>query len=154
VDLPAATPIHFLDIEVLTRLGAASAIGLLLGLDRELHGHPAGLRTHGLICLAAATMTVSMLALHQEAGAGDPLRMFEAAGAVVGIVAAGLIIVSGGRIHNLTTAVYIWLATVIGIACGAGQWPLVGVATLIGVIMLTLLRIAERYLPEIKEKGD
>jgi putative Mg2+ transporter-C (MgtC) family protein len=154
VELPSATPLHYLDLEVLTRLGAASVIGLLLGLDRELRGHAAGLRTHGLICLAAATMTVSMLAIHQESGAGDPLRMFEAAGAVVGIVAAGLIIVSRGEIHNLTTAVYIWLATVIGIACGAGQWPLVTVAALIGVIMLTALRVAARYLPQIEEKGE
>ena len=147
MELNPALPIHYLDIEVLMRLGAAAIIGLLLGLDRELHGHAAGLRTHGIICFSAAIMTVFILALYQQLGTEnarmDPLRIFESTGAFVGIVAAGLIIVSKGEIHNLTTAAHIWLASVIGIACGAGQWPLVAIGSIMAFVMITLLGFIE-----------
>ncbi len=129
------------------RLAVAAIIGLLLGLDRELRGHAAGLRTHGLICFSAAIMTVSMLSLHEQLGSEgsrmDPLRIFEGTGAFIGIVAAGLIVVSKGEVHNLTTAAHIWLASVIGIACGAGQWPLVVIGSVMAFVMITLLGFIE-----------
>lgn len=137
--------IEWLDYDLLSRLGIAAIIGLLLGLDRELRGHAAGMRTHGLICFSAAAMTVSVLGLYGtiDTQRADPLRVYEAAGAFVGIIGAGLIVFSKGQVHNLTTAAHLWLAAVIGIACGAAQWPLVAVAFGIGVAMLTLLRMVE-----------
>ena len=148
MELNQAVPIHWIDTEILLRLGSAALLGLLLGLDRELRGNSAGLRTHGLICFAAAVMTVCSIALFHQLGGEengmDPLRIFEGAGAFVGIIAAGLIVVSKGEVHNLTTAAHIWLATVIGIACGAGQWPLVFVASIVAVVMITILRVVER----------
>jgi putative Mg2+ transporter-C (MgtC) family protein len=136
---------EWLDYDLLSRLGIAAIIGLLLGLDRELRGHAAGMRTHGLICFSAAAMTVSALGLFNtlDAVRADPLRIYEAAGAFIGIIGAGLIVFSKGQVHNLTTAAHLWLAAVIGIACGAAQWPLVAIAFVIGVIMLTLLRLVE-----------
>lgn len=150
-------PVHFLDTEVLTRLGIAAILGLLLGLDRELRGHPAGLRTHGLICFAAAVMTVSLLSLYGQLGGPesnlDPIRIFEGVGAFIGIAAAGLIVVTKGDVQNLTTAVNLWLAAVVGIACGAAQWPLVAVATLVSIVMITLIGFVEkRWLEPIVEK--
>jgi putative Mg2+ transporter-C (MgtC) family protein len=142
------TPLHLLDMPVLLRLGVAAALGLLLGLDRELKGHAAGLRTHGIICFTAALMTISAIALfHQLGGANgrvDPLRILEASAAFTGIIAAGLIVVTKGEVHNLTTAAHIWLASMVGIACGAAQWPLVASAAIVAVVMLTLLRVIER----------
>jgi putative Mg2+ transporter-C (MgtC) family protein len=140
--------IHWIDYDLALRLGMAAGIGLLLGLDRELRGHPAGLRTHGLICFAAAAMTVSILALYfQLDGARmDPLRIFEAAGAFIGIIGAGLIVFSKGEVKNLTTAAHLWLTAVIGIACGAGQWPLVVICTLIALLMLTVVGVVERLV--------
>jgi putative Mg2+ transporter-C (MgtC) family protein len=146
--LNPATPLEAVDTEILLRLGVAAVLGLLLGLDRELKGHAAGLRTHGLMCFTAALMTMVVLALYFQLEDGntrmDPLRIMEAAGAFTGIIAAGLIVVSGGKVHNLTTAVHLWMAAMIGIACGAALWPLVAVAAMIGVIMLTGLRLVER----------
>jgi putative Mg2+ transporter-C (MgtC) family protein len=146
--MPLNDPIlvHWMDLDLLTRLGVAAVLGLLLGLDRELRGHAAGLRTHGLICFAAAAMTVSIVSLYLELGGArmDPLRIYEATGAFIGIIGAGLIVFSKGQVKNLTTAAHLWLAAVIGIACGAGQWPLVTIAAAIGVVMLTLLRLVER----------
>ena len=138
--------VHWMDLDLLMRLGTAAVLGLLLGLDREARGHAAGMRTHGIICFAAAAMTVSIISLyHQLDGPRmDPLRIFEATGAFVGIIGAGLIVFSKGRVKNLTTAAHLWLAAVIGIACGAGQWPLVVIGAVISVIMLTVLRVIER----------
>ena len=148
MELNPDTPLHWIDMTILLRLGSAALIGLLLGLDCELKGHSAGLRTHGIICFSAALMTVCAIALYyqldSEGSRMDPLRIFEGAGAFVGIIAAGLIVVSKGEVHNLTTAAHIWLATIIGIACGAGQWPLVLVSAIVAVIMLTLLAFMER----------
>ena len=140
-----------LDWDLVLRLGMAAVLGLLLGLDREIRGHPAGLRTHGLICFAAAAMTVAILALYLQLDGArmDPLRIFEATGAFIGIIGAGLIVFSKGEVKNLTTAAHLWLAAVVGIACGAGQWPLVAIGVVISVIMLTLLRALERkYFPD------
>ncbi len=138
--------VHWIDLDLLLRLGMAAALGLLLGLDREVRGHAAGMRTHGIICFAAAAMTVSIISLYFELDRArmDPLRVYEATGAFIGIIGAGLIVFSKGEVKNLTTAAHLWLAAVIGIACGAGQWPLVAIAVLISVIMLTLLRLVER----------
>jgi putative Mg2+ transporter-C (MgtC) family protein len=126
----------------------------MLGLDRELRGHAAGMRTHGLICFAAAAMTVSVIALyHQLEGERmDPLRIYEATGAFIGIIGAGLIVFSKGEVRNLTTAAHLWVTAVIGIACGAGQWPLVAVASAIAVVMLTVLWFVEdRFFPDAEK---
>lgn len=148
MELNPTIPIHGIDMTVLARLGLAALIGLLLGLDRELRGHAAGMRTHGLVCFSAAAMTASVIALYTQMGPArmDPLRLFEAAGAFIGIIGAGLIVFSKGKVHNLTTAAHLWLATVIGIACGAGQWPLVLIAVIVSIFMMTILRVAEHYL--------
>ncbi|SKB48531.1 putative Mg2+ transporter-C (MgtC) family protein [Sphingopyxis flava] len=147
MELNPPTLVHWVDFDLLSRLGVAALLGLFLGLDREIRGHAAGLRTHGLICFSAAMMTVSVLALYGQLGSGDrmdPLRIFEATGGFIGIIGAGLIVFSRGEVHNLTTAAHLWLAAVIGIACGAAQWPLVVIGCFISLVMLTLLRIAER----------
>ena len=145
MELPDPVLIHWIDLDLVSRLGIAAVLGLLLGLDREIRGHAAGMRTHGLVCFTSAAMMVSMLGLWFELDAprADPLRVFEAAGSFIGIIGAGLIVFSKGRVHNLTTAANLWLAAVVGIACGAGQWPLVGIAVVISVIMLTFLRLFE-----------
>ena len=101
-------------------------------------------------------MTISAIALHNQLtveGNIDPLRIFEASAAFTGIIAAGLIVFNKGEVKNLTTAAHIWLAAMIGIACGAGQWPLVISAAIVAVVMLTLLGIVEhRWLG--KRRGE
>lgn len=138
--------IHWIDLDLLARLGIAAILGLLLGLDRELHDKAAGLRTHGLICFSTAMMTVSIIALNNAIASQrtDVLRIYEATGAFIGVIAAGLVVFSKGRLRNLTTAAHLWLTAVIGISCGAGQWPLVAIGALISLVMLTLLRLVER----------
>lgn len=147
----------FLDLDMFERLGVAAALGLLLGLDREWRGHAAGLRTHGLICFASAAMTVAMIALYNQLDGErmDPLRIFEATGAFIGIIGAGLIVFSKGEVKNLTTAAHLWLTAVIGVACGAALWPLVLMGAVISFVMLTLLGLVERKLfPETEKETE
>jgi putative Mg2+ transporter-C (MgtC) family protein len=145
MELNAPILVHWIDLDLASRLGIAALLGLLLGLDREIRGNAAGFRTHGLICFSSAAMTVSIIALYAQIGGdrSDPLRIFEATGAFIGIIGAGLIVFSKGEVKNLTTAAHLWLAAVIGIACGAAQWPLVLIGSAISVIMLTLLGFVE-----------
>lgn len=145
--LNEAIEVHWIDFDIITRLGVAAVLGLAVGLDRELRGHAAGLRTHGIVCVSAAALVVSVLSLHAQMGGvrSDPLRLYEAAASFIGIIGAGLIVFSRGQVHNLTTAAHLWLATILGIACGAGQWPLVLVLSVISIVMMTLLRIVEGW---------
>jgi len=156
MELNPETPLHLVDGPILLRLGSAAGLGLLLGLDRELRGHAAGLRTHGIVCFTCALMTISAIALHKQiAGRGnvDPLRIFEASVAFIGIIGAGLIVFNKGEIRNLTTAAHLWLAGMTGIACGAAQWPLVVSGATVAFVMLTLLHFVERrWLPADKDK--
>lgn len=155
MELNPPVPIAGLDLDLVARLAAAAAIGLMLGLDREVRGHEAGLRTHGLICLAAAGMTVSILAMFGslDAPRADPLRLYEAAGAFVGIIGAALVVFNKGQVHNLTTAAHLFLTAVAGIACGAAQWPLVAIVVPIGLIMLSGLRLLEDRLHKKDRRG-
>ena len=143
--------------ELLLRLGSASFIGVLLGLDRELRGHEAGIRTHALVALSAAMIMISSLLLHadlrQEQFAPDPLRAVQGLAQAIGFIAAGLIFVRRSHVRNMTTAANVWVAAAIGIACGAGQYRLVLVGAGLGVVLLTLLKVFQRYLPtELKDR--
>jgi putative Mg2+ transporter-C (MgtC) family protein len=155
MELNPPTLAGWYDLDLLSRLGIAALIGLLLGLDREWTDHAAGLRTHGLICFSSATMTVAVFAVYFQLDGNqiDPLRLFEAIGAFVGIVAAGLIVFNKGEVKNLTTAAHILMTAVIGIACGAALWPLVAIATLISIVMLTGLGYLERHWFPSREEG-
>jgi putative Mg2+ transporter-C (MgtC) family protein len=148
--LNEAVLVHWIDFDLMLRLGVAAVLGLLLGIDREVRGRAAGMRTHGLICFSAAMMAVSLISLHRQIGGeSDVLRIFEATGAFIGIIGAGLIVFSKGEVKNLTTAAHLWLTAVIGIACGAGQWPLVAIGAVISLLMLTVIGlIARRFWPD------
>lgn len=156
--LNESLPLMGLMPEIFIRLGSATIAGLALGLDRELRGNAAGLRTHGLIALSSAVLTICSLLLfyqlRQPGAQPDPLRVIEGLATALGIIAAGLIFVRAGTVQNLTSAAHIWLTTTIGIACGAGQYALVLVGIMLGIAMLSLLRVVEKHLLETKPDKD
>lgn len=140
--------------ELSARLGLASLIGLLLGLDREMRGHDAGIRTHALVALSSAMIMISSLMLFAElrtdGHSPDPLRAVQGLSQAIGFIAAGLIFVRGGSVRNMTTAANIWVASAIGIACGAGQYALVLIGAGFALVLLTAMKLLERWLPAEK----
>lgn len=135
--------------EIGFRLALAALLGAVIGFDREVRDRPAGLRTHMLIALAAATFTLLTLELFeevkQEAGrvTADPIRIIEAVTAGVAFLAAGAIIQSRGRVKGLTTGAAMWLAGALGLASGAGYYR-IGLTTLaLALIILTALKFLE-----------
>lgn len=142
--------------ELTLRLGVAAVIGLFLGLDRELTGKEAGIRTHALVALSAAMIMVSSLMLTAQLSTEqhvlDPLRSIQGLAQALGFIAAGVIFVRGSNVVNMTTAANIWVAAAIGIAAGAGQFRLVLVGAAMGFVLLTLFRLIERFLPGAKNE--
>jgi putative Mg2+ transporter-C (MgtC) family protein len=141
--------------EVILRLGLAALLGLLLGLDREVRGHDAGIRTHALVSLSSAMIMVSSLTLYVELrGEGvapDPLRAIQGLSQAIGFIAAGIIFVRGGAVRNMTTAANIWIAAAIGIACGCGQYRIVVVGAVLALVLVVALKVVGRYLPVEKD---
>lgn len=137
--------------ELLLRLGLASAIGLMLGFDREMHGRDAGLRTHALVALSSAMIMISSLMLYQQLRtddfAPDPLRAIQGLAQAIGFIAAGLIFVRRGAVRNMTTAANIWIAASVGIACGLGQYRLVLIGSGFALLLVTALQLFKRSLP-------
>lgn len=137
------------------RLGAAALVGLLIGLDRELQGHDAGIRTHALVALSSAMIMVSSLMLtvqlRDDDFAPDPLRAIQGLSQAIGFIAAGVIFVRGANVINMTTAANIWLACAVGIASGAGQYRVVIVGTALGILLLTVVKLASRFLPKARD---
>jgi putative Mg2+ transporter-C (MgtC) family protein len=133
------------------RLGLATMLGLVLGIDRELRGMPAGLRTHALVAVSAAATMLSALMLFEELAqrghAPDPLRVIQGLAQAIGFIAAGVIFVSRGDVHNLTTAANLWLAAAVGIAAGAGQMALAVIAAIFGIVIVSVVRLVEYFLP-------
>lgn len=142
-----------MDLEqILIRLGAATLVGLLLGLDRELRGFPAGLRTHGLVALSSAAITVSALKLQEELAPGvdtDPLRVVQGLAQAIGFIAGGLVFATRGTVHNVTTAANLWLASALGIAAGAAHFDVMLTAFGLGILLLVVVGLFEhRFLSD------
>ncbi len=106
--------------DIAFRLGAAALIGAALGLNRDLHGKPTGVRTLGLVGLGAALAVLAV----SGGSIADASRVIQGIVTGVGFIGAGVIIRNGGRrgIHGLTTAACVWLTACAGAACAAAQW--------------------------------
>lgn len=141
--------------EIVLRLGAATGGGLLLGLDRELRGHDAGIRTHALVALSSAMIMVSAMMLSEqlaiEGSRPDPLRVVQGLAQAIGFIAAGLIFVRRGDVLNITTAANIWMAAAIGIVAGAGQYGLLAIGIAMALLLLSVLHALKRFMPTDKK---
>jgi putative Mg2+ transporter-C (MgtC) family protein len=113
----------------------ATVFGAGIGLERELHGKAAGLRTNILICLGASVFTI--ISREMASGAEDSATRIAAQIVTgVGFLGAGAILQDRAGVHGLTTAATIWLVASIGMACGAHLYLLAFISTLIAVIVL------------------
>lgn len=137
--------------DLVLRLSAATAVGCIIGLNRELKHQSAGLRTHALVALGAA-LTIALVTSNSGTAAAPGIdamsRVIQGIITGVGFLGAGVILRTddGRTVHGLTTAASIWLAACLGIACGAGAWAVTSVAFGLLLVILLLGAPVERWV--------
>ena len=123
--------IDIFKLELMLQLGLATLLGGAIGLERELGGKPAGLRTNILICIGSVLYT--HLSIAMVGGATDPTRVAGQIVTGVGFIGAGTILHARGAVVGLTSAATIWVVAAIGVALGSGFY-LEGVGTTLVVL--------------------
>jgi putative Mg2+ transporter-C (MgtC) family protein len=141
-------------LDIVLRLGAAVAAGMLIGLNRDMADKPIGMRTLGLVALGAALASLAVIEVKDLADHPDALsRVVQ--GAIQGIM-AGISFIGAGvilrdreskTVEGLTTAATVWVTAALGIACGLGAWVIAGVALLLSLGLLLAVGWLERITP-------
>ncbi len=131
---------------IMLRLGLAFILGGLIGFEREIRHHSAGLRTHILVCLGSCLIMLTSLYvfdIYRDIAPLDPARI--AAGVVTGIgfLGAGTIIRSGEAVKGLTTAATLWFVAGVGLGVGCGFYAGSLIASFMAVAVLYILRYLE-----------
>ncbi len=127
------------------KLMLAWLLGGLIGMERETHGGPAGLRTHILVCMGSALFTLCSYAIAGKTN--DPGRITAQIVTGIGFLGAGTIMRQGSVVRGLTTAASVWTVAAIGIAVAIGGEKMVflaAAATILVVITLNVVPHLER----------
>ena len=151
-----ADPAHLSAAATALRLGAAAAFGGVVGLEREVDGHDAGLRTHVLLTLGAALFGVisvgafgSFIAPRNSTDVSfDPSRIASYVAAGVGFLGGGAILKGPRHTRGLTTAASLWVSAAVGLSAGLGFWSGTFIATGIAIAVL----LAERPLRHLTDR--
>jgi putative Mg2+ transporter-C (MgtC) family protein len=128
--------------DLAVRLVVAAILGAAIGFEREIHDHPAGMRTHLLVSLGSAIFTeLSIFAFAGQPGSSgsapiDPSRVAAQIVSGIGFLGAGAILKYGTSIRGLTTAASLWTTAAVGMAAGAGEWLIASVGTAIVIVSL------------------
>ena len=135
-------------------LGLAFVLSALIGLEREVRQKAAGLRTHTLVGVAAALITlVSKYGFSDVLVPGriilDPSRVAAQIVSGVGFIGAGLIFVRKDAVRGLTTAAVVWLVAAIGMACGGGLAGLAAAVTALYFVAIYAFPAILRHVPKI-----
>ena len=139
--------------EIAIRLGAAAGAGILIGLNRDLHNKPIGMRTLGLVAVGAAAVTIATIQVPGMFGNPDALSrvvqgIIQGVMAGISFIGAGVILCDHSKrvVHGLTTAATVWVTASIGIGCGLGAWRTAAVAVGIALFLLVGLGWLERVI--------
>jgi len=140
--------------EFILRLLAATAMGAVIGLEREYHAKEAGVRTHLLVALGSCLFMILSIygfdfMLGYDNVSFDPSRIAAQVVTGIGFIGAGTIIFQKQVVRGLTTAAGLWVTAAIGLACGNGMYWVALIAT---VIVLTSLGLINVYLPYLSQK--
>lgn len=125
--------------QMLLRLVVAVVLGALVGYERERKGKPAGVRTHGMVCLGAALFTV--VSIYGFSPSGDPTRVAAMIVSGIGFLGAGAVLHQRESVHGLTTAASLWVTAAIGLAVGVGM---IGMSFMTTILVFLLLRFGPR----------
>jgi putative Mg2+ transporter-C (MgtC) family protein len=131
----------------LARIGAAAVLGGALGLEREWHGHWAGLRTHMMVSIGSAIFVIGGATAAGQ-NVDGPSRVIQGVAAGIGFLGAGTILKLGEKmeIKGLTTASSIWLAAALGIAAGLAEYALAIASAVVSLFVLGVLGPIEKFL--------
>jgi putative Mg2+ transporter-C (MgtC) family protein len=144
------------EFEIIIKLVLGFLLGALVGLERETHDRPAGLRTFILVSVGSTLImivSISLRDLFPGTGSVDPGRIAAQVVTGIGFLGAGTIIHEGPFIRGLTTAAGLWVVAAIGLAVGAGFYLPAAVTTFLALITLTLLARVERFYIGAKGHG-
>lgn len=145
-----STPDGRLFVSVLAKLGISVLLGGLVGLERELHGRPAGIRTHMLVALGATLFSEVSRAFAPS----DAARIAAQIVTGIGFLGAGTILRTGGEVRGLTSAASIWAVAAIAMAVSLGG-VFLAIGTTATVLALATLRfvylLENRIAPSLKE---
>jgi putative Mg2+ transporter-C (MgtC) family protein len=139
--------------DILFRLGAATAAGIALGLNRDLMNKPIGMRTLGLVSLGSAIVVVATVHFQNMIAHPDALsRVVQGViqGIMTGIsfIGAGVILrdAQARTVEGLTTAATVWVTAALGIACGLAAWRIVAVGVGVSLFLLAIIGWTERWV--------
>ena len=126
--------------EILMRLLFASALGAAIGVERERHRRPAGVRTSMFVCMATALFTIVSVQLGHIFGDSSPTRIASNIVQGIGFLGAGAILKDSAGLVGMTTAATIFAEAAIGMAAGGGMYAVAGTAA--GIVLFGLFVIA------------
>ena len=138
------------EYSLLIRIAASIFFAFLLGVEREVTGKFAGLRTHILVSVGACVFTLLSLygfKMHITegiSGVNDPARIAAQIITGIGFIGAGTVMRHGNNIFGITTAATLWVCAAIGMACGTGMYDIAASASIFSLIVLVLIRRFER----------
>lgn len=138
--------------DIFLRLGAAAVAGAVLGINRDLRGKPAGLRTHALVTLASAIVIVAITEVAVgagQAGVDGISRVIQGLVTGIGFLGAGVILHGQGEIRGLTSAATIWVAAALGVAYGSAHWVAGTTGLALSLIVLVLGGSVEGWAHQI-----
>jgi len=136
---------------IVIRLVIAVLFGGVIGFERQLSLHSAGLRTHILIALAAALYTILTLEIFHlpevmTNGRSDPVHSVEAVTAGIAFLGAGVLFRGGNRPHGLTTAAGMWLAGAAGMTAALGYYFIGAFVCALAIVILLVLKAVDRQI--------
>ena len=145
------------DKEVVIRLLLAVLFSGIIGLEREVSGRAAGLRTHILVCVGSTLIMLTashLFDLYRGIASVDPGRFAAQVVSGIGFLGAGTIIQFHDSVRGLTTAASLWAAAGIGLAVGSGFY--VGAVATTGIVLVVLLILSrfEQQIVRSKKKGQ
>ena len=134
---------------------AAAFFGSIIGLEREVHGQPAGLRTHMILAVGASLAAILSISYSEFISnpdmMSDPGRIVAQVVSGVGFLGAGAIMKMGVTVKGLTTASSLWTTAIVGIAAGSGYVEIAAFTTALVLIILVIIdKIEKKFLPTYK----
>jgi putative Mg2+ transporter-C (MgtC) family protein len=136
--------------DITLKFALAFVLGGLVGLERERHNQPAGLRTHIILCVGATLITIVSIQMSRDLGNDrltDPTRIAAQIVSGIGFLGGGAILRLGATVRGLTTAACIWTVTGVGMSVGAGYYfPAAMVVLTMLFTLLVLARFEDTFL--------